>query len=140
MSRDSRTDGRPTILVVDDTPENLAYFGEILSDHFRVRVANSGTRALEAAHQSPIPDLVLLDVVMAGMDGFAVFQSLRSSPVTRDVPVIFVTGHEKLDGELQGLAVGAADYLTKPVDPHRAIARIRSVLATRSASRPATQS
>jgi len=135
MSRESGPEQARTVLVVDDMAENLAYFGEILSEHFRVRIANSGLRALEAAHQEPIPDLILLDIVMAGMDGYRVFEALRTSPVTRDVPVIFVTGHEQLDGELRGLGVGAADYLTKPVDPQRALARIRAALALRPTPR-----
>jgi putative two-component system response regulator len=137
MSRESGSEAARTVLVVDDSPENLAYFGEILSGHFRVRIANSGVRALEAAHLEPIPDLILLDIVMAGMDGYRVFEALKASPTTREVPVIFVTGHEKLYGELRGLGVGAADYLTKPVDPQRALARINAALALRPLTRAA---
>ena len=80
-----------TILVVDDAPENIIVLGEILSPHFRVRAATSGPAALKVAASDPQPDLILLDIMMPGMGGFAVLEHLRADPATRDTPVIFIT-------------------------------------------------
>jgi cyclic di-GMP phosphodiesterase len=82
---------RPTVLVVDDTPENLTVIGGLLLPDHRVRVANSGTRALQVAGTEPRPDLILLDVMMPDMDGHAVLAQLLEDPLTRDIPVIFIT-------------------------------------------------
>jgi putative two-component system response regulator len=117
---------RATILVVDDVPENLEILGELLRDEYRVRVANSGTRALGAAAAQPPPDLILLDVMMPGMDGYAVIAELRKNPQTRNIPVIFVTAMDTAEDEERGLRLGAIDYITKPIKPAIALARIRT--------------
>ncbi len=119
---------RSTVLVVDDTPENLLVIGEILQPEFRVRVANSGERALAVARTRPHPDLILLDVMMPGLDGYAVLERLRADPETALVPVIFVTALDAVEDEERGLALGAVDYITKPVRAAIVRARVRTQL------------
>jgi putative two-component system response regulator len=119
---------RKTVLLVDDTPENLTVLGEILMPHYRVRVASSGARALAAVESEPRPDLVLLDVMMPEMDGYQVMERLRSSPSTCDIPVIFVTALAAMDDETRGLALGAVDYIAKPVRPAIVLARVHTQL------------
>ena len=123
----------PTILVVDDTPENLSLLGEILAPSFGVRIANSGRRALELARAAPVPDLILLDVMMPGMDGFEVLARLRGEPRTRNVPVIFVTAMNADEDEARGLGLGAVDYITKPLRPAIVLARVRMQLELKRA-------
>ena len=118
----------PTILVVDDNPENLTVLCELLADQYRVRAANSGVRALQLARQQPLPDLVLLDVMMPGMNGYEVLEQLRQSPLTRDIPVIFTTALSSIEDEQHGLALGAVDYVTKPLRPAIVLARVRTHL------------
>jgi putative two-component system response regulator len=122
-----------TILVVDDVPENLTVLGELLQPHYRVRVANSGLRALQVAASAPKPDLILLDVMMPGMDGYAVLSRLRDNPVTQDIPVIFVTAMDTTEDEVRGLDLGAADYITKPVRPAIVLTRVRAQLELKHA-------
>jgi signal transduction histidine kinase len=123
---------RPTILVIDDSPEYLRLLGELFSPLYSVRVALSGRRALEiaAAHT---PDLVLLDVMMPEMDGYAVLAELRRDPHTREVPVIFVTGLEAAADEHRGFALGAADYVVKPYNADIVLARVRLHLELKQA-------
>lgn len=122
-----------TVLIVDDTPENLAVIGGLLQTFYRVRVANSGARALRVANSEPRPDLILLDVMMPEMDGYAVIRALRSEPATREIPVIFVTAMDGDDSEEYGLALGAVDYVTKPIRPAILLARVRSHLELKEA-------
>jgi diguanylate cyclase (GGDEF)-like protein/PAS domain S-box-containing protein len=122
-----------TILVVDDGAENLAVLGELLSPTYRVRVANSGERALQIAASDPQPDLILLDVMMPGMDGYAVLGHLREAPATRDIPVIFVTAMDTAEDERFGLDLGAVDYITKPLHPAIVLARVRTQLELKRA-------
>ncbi|WP_040570997.1 response regulator [Methyloversatilis thermotolerans] len=117
-----------TVLLVDDTPENLTVLGEILMPYYRVRVASSGSRALSAAMTDPRPDLVLLDVMMPDMDGYEVLRRLRQDPRTVDLPVIFVTALDTTEDEAHGLELGAVDYITKPVRPAIVLARVRGQL------------
>ncbi len=114
-----------TILIVDDTPDNLSILGELLRPYFRIRVATSGSAALHAVTAGNPPDLILLDVMMPGMDGYTVLSRLREQPTTAEVPVIFLTAMDTVDAELQGLAAGAADYIAKPVVPELVLARVR---------------
>jgi putative two-component system response regulator len=121
------------ILVVDDDPGNIALIGEVLHDHFQVRVATSGRRALELAAMSPQPDLILLDVMMPQMDGYQVLEQLKASQDTRDIPVIFVTALDTDDNELSGFRLGAVDYITKPVIPQLLLARVSTHLELKTA-------
>lgn len=115
-----------TILIVDDDPTNLTVMTRLLRPHFRVRAANSGKNALRASATAPQPDLVLLDVMMPEMDGKIVFKQLRANPATRDIPVIFLTALAEPGDEEQGLELGAADYITKPIKPAVVLARVRT--------------
>ena len=117
---------KKTVLVVDDTPENLTVLGGLLQPKYRVRVANSGRRALQVAASEPRPDLILLDVMMPEMDGYAVITQLRGNPVTRNIPVIFVTAMDADEDEEHGLSLGAVDYIAKPVRPAIVLARVNA--------------
>ena len=124
MPPDSST--RSTVLIVDDTPENLTILGETLRPHYRVRAAISGERALHAVTIGALPDVILLDVMMPDMDGYQVLQALKADAATRDIPVIFVTAMDSVEGETHGLALGAVDYITKPFNPDIVLARVRT--------------
>jgi len=119
---------RPTILVVDDTPDNLTVMSGLLKDLYKVKVANSGERALKIAASSTPPDLVLLDIMMPGMDGYEVLRHLRTDPQTRDIPVIFLTAKSEVEDERMGLELGAVDYITKPISPPIVLARVKNHL------------
>ncbi len=123
-----------TILIVDDMPENLEVLDGLLrSVGYRVKAANNGRTALRLAVDADPPALILLDVMMPGMDGYAVLDRLRSNPVTRDIPVIFVTALAEAGDEEAGLARGAVDYITKPLKPAVVLARVRVQLQARLA-------
>ncbi len=122
------------ILVVDDVPANIAVLGDLLvGAGYRVRAATSGPVALRYAQQAPQPDLVLLDVMMPGMDGYAVLSALRERPQTRDIPVVFVTALGEAIDEEKGLRLGAADYIAKPFTPALVMARVRTQLQAKRA-------
>ncbi|MCB1961319.1 MAG: response regulator [Rhodocyclaceae bacterium] len=116
------------ILIVDDTPENLAVLGEVLQPDHIVQATTSGVRALEIAGAHPPPDLILLDIMMPQMDGYTVLGQLRQQPHTRDIPVVFLTALTDTQDEEHGLALGAADYITKPIRPALVLARVRTQL------------
>ncbi|MDD5388279.1 MAG: two-component system response regulator [Gallionellaceae bacterium] len=122
-----------TILIVDDAPENLTVLSELLQPHYRVRAATSGEKALRIAASAPSPDLIMLDVMMPGMDGYEVFSRLRADPLTHDIPIIFVTAMDSTEAELHGLEAGAVDYITKPVVPPIVLARVRTQLELKQA-------
>jgi putative two-component system response regulator len=123
----------PTILIVDDSPENLTVLSELLQINYRVRAATSGEKALRIAATAPWPDLILLDVMMPGMDGYEVFTRLRADPLTREIPVIFVTAMDSAESELRGLDIGAVDYIAKPIVPPILLARVRTQLELKQA-------
>jgi putative two-component system response regulator len=122
-----------TILIVDDTPENLAVLSGLLSPQYRVRAVSSGRRALQIAAGQPPPDLILLDVMMPEMDGYSVIAELRANPASADIPVIFVTALERSDDEERGLALGAVDYITKPIRPAIVVARVKTQIELKAA-------
>lgn len=124
---------RATILVVDDTVDNLTVLGELLQPEYLVRVASSGRRALQVAASLPRPDLILLDVMMPEMDGYEVFSHLHANPDTAGIPVIFVTAMDASEDEERGLALGAVDYITKPLRPAVVLARVRTHLELKHA-------
>jgi diguanylate cyclase (GGDEF)-like protein len=119
---------RPRILVVDDQPSNIQTLYQVLKGDYDVAMATDGSQAIELCQRRP-PDLVLLDVVMPGIDGFEVCRRLKVDPATRDVPVIFVTARDSTEDETQGLEVGAVDFITKPVNPPVVRARVRAHIA-----------
>lgn len=122
-----------TILIVDDSPENLTVLNELLQPIYRVRVATSGEKALRIASTNPLPDLILLDVMMPEMDGYQVFQQLRADTATSHIPVIFVTAMDSAEAEMAGLDLGAADYITKPYLAPIVLARIKTQLELKQA-------
>lgn len=122
-----------TILIVDDNPENLTLLGELLRERYRVRAANSGARALQLVAQAPVPDLILLDIMMPGMSGYEVLEALRAEPGTRDIPVIITTAMGSADDEQHGLVLGAVDYITKPLRPAVVLARVHTHLELKCA-------
>ena len=122
---------KKTVLVVDDAPANIHVVNEILRDTYKVRVATSGAKGLELAGATPGPDLILLDVVMPGMDGYEVCTRLKASVATRDIPVIFLTGQTESSDETKGFEVGAVDYIHKPFSPAVVAARVQTHLALR---------
>ena len=129
---DWRNRQTPTVLVVDDTPDNLALMSELLGERYRVKVANSGERALKAAQSEPVPDLVLLDIMMPGMDGYEVCRQLKASAATQGIPVIFLTARADTEDERKGFELGAVDYITKPVSPPIVQARVHTHLALKA--------
>ena len=121
-----------TVLVVDDLADNLSLMSSLLKDHYRVKVANQGEKGLRIAAQSPTPDLILLDIMMPGMDGYEVCRRLKADPATPDIPVIFLTARADVADEAQGLALGAVDYITKPISPPILLARVQTHLALKA--------
>jgi diguanylate cyclase (GGDEF)-like protein/PAS domain S-box-containing protein len=119
---------KPRILAIDDVPQNLMMLGAALADEFAMQVATSGASGLALAAQCP-PDLILLDVMMPEMDGFEVCRRLKADPKLKDIPVVFVTASNDTPSEMAGLALGAADYITKPLNVGIARQRIRNLLA-----------
>ena len=124
---------KPSILIVDDTPENIDVLKETLKNDYIVRPALSGKSALKIAAAEPRPDLILLDIMMPEMDGYEVIRHLQAGEGTREIPVIFVTAIAEMEGELKGLELGAVDYITKPINPPIVRARIHTHLALREA-------
>ena len=122
---------KKTVLVVDDAPTNIRIVNEILHDTYKVRIATNGAKGLELANSAPSPDLILLDVVMPGMDGYDVCTHLKASPATRDIPVIFLTGQTETTDETRGFEVGAVDYIHKPFSPAVVAARVHTHLVLR---------
>lgn len=124
-----------TILVVDDTPSNLQVLFDVLSEeNYRVAIAKNGETALQRVRSSQ-PDLILLDVMMPGIDGFETCVRLKANPDTRDIPVIFMTALSDLVDKVKGLNLGAVDYITKPIQHEEVLARIRVHLQLRNATR-----
>lgn len=118
-----------TILLVDDVADNIDILNAILLPHYRTRVALNGEKALRIAGSANPPDLILLDIMMPGLNGYDVCQQLKVNPDTRDIPVIFVTAMSEMEDEKCGLELGAVDYITKPVSPPIVLARVRTHLA-----------
>lgn len=125
----SHTPKRPSVLIVDDTPANLAILSEALKSVYRTKVALDGDKALKLAASYPPPDLILLDIMMPGMDGYEVCRRLKLNPSTSDIPVIFVSAMNEVEDETRGLELGGVDYVTKPISPAIVRARVKTHLA-----------
>jgi putative two-component system response regulator len=117
----------PTVLVVDDAPANLSLLAGLLNKLYRVKLASSGTKALELARRSQ-PDLILLDVMMPQMDGYEVCRRLKEDPLTKRIPVLFLTAMSRPEDEARGFELGAADFIQKPISPTIVQARVRTQL------------
>lgn len=125
---------KQTILIVDDTPESIAIVISSLEGQYRVKVAISGEKGLQIACSNDPPDLILLDVMMPGMDGYEVCSHLKKEPQTADIPIIFLTSKDETEEEMRGLELGAVDYLIKPVSPPILLARVRTHLKIKKVS------
>ncbi len=115
------------ILIVDDAPENIDVLGSVLKD-FKKSAAINGELALKLANGKNRPDLILLDIMMPGMDGFEVCRRLKANRETKNIPVIFITGKTSVEDETLGLELGAVDFIPKPISPPIVLARVKNQL------------
>jgi putative two-component system response regulator len=118
-----------TILVVDDTPENIDILSGVLRGDYKVKAALNGEKALKIAQSEPYPSMILLDIMMPGIDGYEVCRQLKKNPLTSSIPVIFITAKSQTEDEKVGLELGAVDYITKPFSPSIVEARVHTHLA-----------
>ncbi|MEW6505885.1 MAG: two-component system response regulator [Chloroflexota bacterium] len=125
---DTRYMDKPTVLVVDDTPENLSLMSGLLKDIYKVKIANNGERALKVVSTGTPPDIILLDIMMPIMDGYETCRHLKTTPETKDIPVIFLTAKVEIEDEMKGFELGAVDYITKPISPPVVLARVKTHL------------
>ncbi len=121
-----------TLLVVDDTPDNLLLMSGLLKDLYRVKIAANGAKALQIASGEEPPDLILLDIMMPGMDGFEVCRRLKANPRSQHIPVLFLTAKSAVADEEQGFALGAVDFISKPISPPVVLARVKAQLALKN--------
>ena len=119
---------KPKVLIVDDTPENIQVLMGTLKDQYAIVAAINGEKALKMAVAEPRPDLILLDIMMPGMDGFEVCSRLKSDPETRDIPVIFLSALDDTANKVKGFATGAVDYISKPFQPQEVHVRVNTHL------------
>src|SRR5262249_53248320 len=122
-----------TILVVDDDPVNIQLINSTLKDEYKIRAATNGEMALKAVEIEPPPDVIILDIMMPGIDGYEVCRRLKSNPMTRDIPVIFLTAKSQVEDEAKGFTEGAVDYIHKPISPPILQSRVRTHLALKQA-------
>ena len=133
MNNPLESSGKCTVLVVDDTPDNLSLMSNLLRTDYKVKLATSGERALQIVAGESKPDLILLDIMMPEMDGYEVLRRLQFNPDTEDIPVIFLTAMSAAEDESVGLELGAVDYITKPINPAIVMARVRNHLQLKRA-------
>ncbi|MGH6646277.1 HD domain-containing phosphohydrolase [Aquabacterium sp.] len=126
---------RPTILVADDSPQNIELLSRVLGQEYRIKVATSGEKALKIAYSDEPPDLILLDIMMPDLSGLQVCQRIKANPDRRRIPIIFVTAMTTVEDESLGLAMGAVDYISKPISPPLVQARVRTHLALHDQAR-----
>ena len=125
------TNKSPLVLAVDDTPENIDVLVGLLAPNYRIKVATSGERALSLAASSDTPDLILLDIMMPGMDGFEVCRRLKEDENLKDVPVIFISALERVEDKIRAFSSGGVDYITKPFQADEVEARVATHLEVR---------
>lgn len=125
---------KPTLLVVDDTPDNLMLMSEILRHKYRLKLAKTGEKALQLAASTPPPALILLDIMMPGLSGYDVIARLKANEKTTPIPVIFLTAMSAPEDQQKGFEMGAVDYITKPVSPPILLARVANHLFIKSSS------
>jgi putative two-component system response regulator len=129
MTVSHSANNKQTILIVDDTPENIDLLTAVLDPYYLTKVALNGEKALKIAAGEVKPDLILLDIMMPGISGYDVCQRLKRNSDTHPIPVIFVTAMTEMEDERKGLELGAVDYITKPISPAIVLARVRTHLA-----------
>jgi putative two-component system response regulator len=125
---------KPTILVVDDTPHNLSLMSGLLKELYKIKVANNGEKAIRIVQSDSPPDLILLDIMMPGLSGYEVCKILKEDPRSRSIPIIFLTAMTAMEDEKKGLALGAVDFITKPVNPPIVMARVATHLQVKAAA------
>jgi putative two-component system response regulator len=121
-------DTRQRVLIVDDTPENIEILRQLLRTDYAIQAAINGEKSLEIARRTPQPDIILLDVMMPGMDGYEVCRRLKNDPLTEHIPVVFITALDQTGHETTGLELGAVDYIRKPFEPMVVKARVQNHL------------
>ncbi|ACA87249.1 HD-GYP domain-containing protein [Shewanella woodyi] len=126
-SRDTFVKDKKTVLIVDDTPDNLSLLHELLKDNYHVKAAVNGVIALNIINKGGI-DIILLDVMMPEMDGYEVCRRVKADDEICDIPIIFLTAKTSIDDETMGFDLGAADYLSKPISPPLLLARVKTHL------------
>lgn len=124
---------RKTILIVDDIPDNIKVIAGLLKDQYATKAATSGEKALQLVRAGGAPDLILLDIMMPGMDGYAVCAALKADVATHAIPVIFLTAKSEEIDEVRGFSLGAVDYITKPISPPVLMARVKTQLQLKEA-------
>jgi putative two-component system response regulator len=121
-------DTRQRVLIIDDTPENIEVLRQLLRTDYAVQAATSGTKGLEIARSTPQPDIILLDIMMPGVDGYEVCRRLKATPDTEHIPVVFISALDQVGHETTGLELGAVDYIRKPFEPVVVKARVNNHL------------
>ena len=117
---------KPVILIVDDAPGNIQLLAQLLQDDYRIIVATEGQRCLELVHADPVPDLIMLDIEMPGLDGYEICRRLQADEKLAAIPIIFITARDQSEDEEYGFQLGAVDYITKPFQPAIVEARVRT--------------
>ena len=125
--------GKPKILIVDDAPENLRILIEILKDEYAIIPAVSGKAALQKVQADPMPDLILLDILMPVMDGYEVCKKLKENEMTKDIPIICITAMSEVMDDAKAFKLGVADYIPKPFNPATVKARVKNHIKLRNA-------
>lgn len=126
-------DEKAVVLIVDDAIDNITLISGLLSDQYKVKIALNGEKAISIAKKSP-PDIILLDVVMPVMDGYEACRIIKSYEQLKDIPVIFLTAESEIEDESRSFALGAADFITKPVNPVTLLSRVKTHLSLKKAS------
>lgn len=129
-----KLDDKQSVLVIDDTADNLTLMQGLLKDRYKVMAANNGERGIKIALSDHPPDLILLDIMMPGIDGYEVCRRLKADAATRDIPVIFLTAKSEVEDERKGFELGAVDYITKPISPPIVLARVHTQLALKASA------
>lgn len=124
---------RKTVLIVDDTPANVSLLNSILKGSYKTKIATNGEKALQLAISDSPPDIILLDIMMPEMDGYEVCERLKSVESTADIPIVFLTAKVAVEDETRGLALGAVDYITKPISPPIVLERVKNHLLLKEA-------
>jgi putative two-component system response regulator len=133
MDQQASYQKRATVLIVDDAPENIAMMSTLLRGTYRTKIATDGEKALTIALSDDPVDLILLDIMMPGIDGYEVCRRLKADPRSKNIPVIFLTARTEIEDEQKGFEVGAVDFIMKPVSPPIVTARVRTHLQLKSA-------
>lgn len=123
---------KATILVIDDTADNLSLISGLLKNSYHTKVANNGEKALKYLESNENPDLILLDIIMPDLSGYDVLALLKANEKTRNIPVVFLTAMSSPEDEKKGLEMGAVDYITKPISPPILLARIKTQLQNKA--------